>query len=79
MARAGSAAAWSSCSSVGVAIGGFVGLGMLSLLALWPQQLERQQCLAGAVTISATRQCEADFREAVDERLGGAVRGTTGA
>jgi len=55
---------------VGVAMAGFVGLGMLSLLALWPQQLERQECLAGAVTISATRACEAEFSRSVDERLG---------
>jgi len=59
--------------TVGVAVAGFVSLGMLSLLALWPQQLERQQCLAGAVTISANRQCEVEFQRAVEERLGGAV------
>ncbi len=62
---------------VGVGMAGFVGLGMLSLLALWPEQLERQECLAGAVTISATRACEAEFTRSVDQRLGrGAPSGT---
>jgi hypothetical protein len=60
----------SAMLSVGVALACFVGLGMVSLLAFWPQQLDRQECLAGAVTISANRACEADFRRAVDERLG---------
>lgn len=64
--------------SVGVALACFVGLGMVSLLAFWPQQLDRQECLAGAVTISANRTCEADFRRAVDERLGRTEPAATG-
>jgi hypothetical protein len=64
--------------SVGVGMSGFVGLGMLSLLALWPEQMAKQECLAGAVTISATRACELEFERAVDERLGGRGSGTNG-
>jgi hypothetical protein len=54
---------------LGVVSAGLVALTVLSLLVVWPQQMERQTCLAAAVTIAATERCEADFRRAVEERL----------
>ncbi len=55
----------------GVAMAGVVGLLMLTLLALWPQQMSRQRCLADAVTIAATQECEAAYQRSLDERVGG--------
>ncbi|WP_146900108.1 hypothetical protein [Cellulomonas aerilata] len=55
--------------ALGVASAGLVALTVLSLLVVWPQQMQRQDCLAGAVTIAATERCEADFRRAVESRL----------
>jgi len=52
----------------GLAMAGMVALAMMTLLAVWPQQLERQRCLAQAVTISATQRCETEFQESI-ERL----------
>jgi hypothetical protein len=54
---------------LGVASAGLVAVTVLSLLVVWPQQLERQECLAGAVTIAATERCEAEFRRSLEERL----------
>lgn len=51
---------------------GFATLLALSLglmLAFWPVQIERQQCLARAVTISAREACDARYQEALNERL----------
>jgi hypothetical protein len=55
----------------GVGMAGMVGLLMLTVLAVWPEQMERQRCLADAVTIAATQECEAQFERAVDDRLTG--------
>jgi hypothetical protein len=52
----------------GLAMAGMVALAITTLLAVWPQQLERQRCLAAAVTISATQRCEAEFQRSI-ERL----------
>jgi hypothetical protein len=49
----------------GIAMAGMVALAMTTLLAVWPQQMERQRCLATAVTISATQRCEAEFQESI--------------
>ncbi|WNB86081.1 hypothetical protein [Cellulomonas sp. ATA003] len=61
-----------------VGVAGLVALMMASLLAVWPEQLERQRCLAGAVTISATRECDDQFERAVQERLVGTRPAPTG-
>ncbi|KGM08409.1 hypothetical protein [Cellulomonas bogoriensis] len=42
---------------------------MTAMVALWPLQMERQQCLDRALTISATQACERDYRDGLDERL----------
>ena len=54
----------------GVAMAGVLALLMTTLLAVWPEQMARQQCLARAVTIAATQDCENEFQRALDERLG---------
>jgi hypothetical protein len=54
---------------LGLVSAGLVALTVLSLMLVWPQQLARQECLAGAVTIAATERCQAEFRRAVEERL----------
>jgi hypothetical protein len=54
---------------LGLASAGLVAVTVLSLLAVWPQQLQRQECLADAVTIAATERCEAQFRRSLEERL----------
>ncbi len=54
---------------LGLASAGLVAVTVLSLLVVWPQQLRRQDCLANAVTISATERCEAEFRRSLEERL----------
>ncbi|MBZ2197703.1 hypothetical protein [Occultella gossypii] len=42
----------------------------VTLLSLWPAQVERQQCLDSALTIAAQDRCEQQFSEAVAERYG---------
>lgn len=44
-------------------------------LALWPVQQARQECLAGALTISATNACESQYEQEIRSRLD---PGTTG-
>ncbi|WP_298456123.1 hypothetical protein [uncultured Cellulomonas sp.] len=50
-------------------VAGLVALMIVSLLALWPERLVHQECLTEAVTISATRACDAEFERAVEQRL----------
>ena len=58
----------------GMLIGG-VGLAAFWLVVssamalMWPLYLDRQECLAGALTISARQECETRFKESVDEWL----------
>lgn len=40
-----------------------------TMLALWPLQLERQDCLRDALTITATEACETQFQQGLTERL----------
>ncbi|MCL3859907.1 hypothetical protein [Actinotalea sp. K2] len=53
----------------GVALTAVMSLSMLLLLALWPVQMERQDCLGGALTISAREACESRFQESLTEFL----------
>lgn len=39
----------------------------LGMTLMWPAQLDRQRCLAGALTISARQACEAQFEQDLDE------------
>jgi hypothetical protein len=55
--------------ALGLVFTGLLSLSMLSLLALWPVQMERQNCLRDALTIAAEERCEVTFRTTVEERL----------
>lgn len=46
------------------AVWGLVSLGML---ALWPAQAARQECLDSALTVTAQRQCERQFEQDVNQ------------
>jgi hypothetical protein len=52
--------------AVGLALTALMAMVMASLLALWPIQLARQDCLQGALTISATEKCQVDFKNSVN-------------
>ena len=54
----------------GVAFAALMILSMSAMLAFWPAQVARQECLGRAVTIDATEQCEIDFQESLTDRLG---------
>ncbi|TDE97582.1 hypothetical protein EXU48_05215 [Occultella glacieicola] len=47
----------------------------VTLLSLWPAQVERQQCLDSALTIAAQDRCEQRFNEAVADRYGTSTGG----
>lgn len=39
-------------------------------LALWNEQMERQQCLRSAITVAAQDRCEQAYQQAIEERFG---------
>jgi len=47
----------------------FMTMSIGASLILWDAQLERQDCLANALTLRAQEQCEARYEQAVEERL----------
>lgn len=55
--------------AVGLALAALMSLSLLTMLALWPIQVERQDCLRDALTIAARETCETQFQEALAERL----------
>lgn len=60
---------------------GFAGLLTLSLtvmLAFWSVQMERQTCLARALTLGAQADCEVQYQESLTERLDELSRGAAG-
>lgn len=50
--------------SIGLAFAAVLALSMVTSLAMWPLQMDRQDCLRDALTISAQQTCEEQFREA---------------
>lgn len=54
---------------VGLIISGVLLATSLSLLALWPLQMDRQDCLRRAVTISSEEKCEQDFEDGLKDLL----------
>lgn len=54
-----------------LAISGMLTMSLTTVIALWPIELEHQQCLRDALTIAAQERCEAEFTQAVTDRLGG--------
>ena len=55
--------------AIGLAFTALMSMAMVSLLALWPVQLERQQCLTSALTIAASDKCQVDYQHTLENRL----------
>lgn len=55
--------------AIGLSFTALMSIALASLLALWPVQLERQRCLSSALTIAATQTCQADYQDALEDRL----------
>lgn len=55
--------------AIGLAFTALMSIALASLLALWPVQLERQQCLNGALTIAASETCEIQYETTLEDRL----------
>ncbi|WP_250448645.1 hypothetical protein, partial [Actinotalea sp. C106] len=53
----------------GLGLAALLTLSLVTMLALWPVQMERQSCLRDALTISATTACEDQFQQRLDETL----------
>lgn len=54
----------------GLMLSGLLVVTTLGSLAVWNEQVERQQCLRSAITVSAQDRCERLYQEAVEERFG---------
>lgn len=53
----------------GIAMALMMSVTVASKFALWGPEMERQECVQYAITNSAKAECEANFQEAVEERL----------
>lgn len=53
---------------VGLAFTSLLAVTMAATLTFWPVQVERQECLSGALTISAKQACEHQYEERLQER-----------
>ena len=51
----------------GVGLSAFWLVVSVAMSMMWPVYLERQDCLAGALTITARQECEAQFEDSMDE------------
>lgn len=54
---------------VGLVFTALMGITLGGSLLLWSAQTERQECLAAALTIQAEQRCEAQYQDAVEQRL----------
>ncbi|MGC0249520.1 hypothetical protein [Pseudactinotalea sp. Z1748] len=54
----------------GLMLSGMLVVTTLSSLAVWNEQMERQECLRSAITVSAQDRCERIYQEAIEERFG---------
>jgi len=54
----------------GLGLCGMLAVTALSSLAVWDEQMQRQDCLRSALTVSAQDRCEREFQQALEERLG---------
>ncbi|MGY4643301.1 hypothetical protein [Cellulomonas sp. URHB0016] len=48
-------------------VSGLLSLVSASMLVLWGPQRDHQQCLAGALTVTAKAQCEAQYRQDIED------------
>jgi len=53
----------------GVAVAAFWLVTSLGMTLLWPAYLDRQECLTGALTVTARHDCESRFQDALQDRL----------
>lgn len=51
----------------GVGVSAFWFVVSIGMALMWPIYVDRQECLAGALTISARQECETQFRQSVEE------------
>lgn len=58
---------------VGLGFGAVMTASLVAMLALWPVQAERQECLRSALTISAQEACEERFEQELTDRLVGGL------
>lgn len=54
---------------VGIIMSLMISLSVVSKIALWPVEMERQECVKYALTNTAQAECEANYEQAVDDRL----------
>lgn len=67
--RAGRASSLGPMLVVGIALTAMVSMSVLSSAVVYDLSVARQECLARALTTSATEACETDFRRSVEERI----------
>ncbi len=53
----------------GLSLSGMLAVTSLSSLALWNEQMQRQECLRSALTVTAHERCEREFQQALEERF----------
>lgn len=53
--------------SAGMIMTAALALTTLAVIPVWQIEMDRQSCLAGAITISATTTCESDYRTAITQ------------
>lgn len=61
----------------GIAMALMMSVTVASKFILWPIEMERQECVAYAITNTAQAECEAAYQQALTERLE-SLRGATG-
>ncbi|WP_434080318.1 hypothetical protein [Sanguibacter sp. Z1732] len=54
----------------GLMLSGMLVVTTLGSLAVWNEQMERQECLRSAITVSAQDRCERIYQEAIEDRFG---------
>lgn len=54
---------------VGLTIASLYTVSSFAVVATWPIQVARQDCMERALTISARQACEAEFRAAIEDRV----------
>ena len=57
----------------GLMLSGMLLVTSLVNLAVWNEQMERQECLRSAITVAAQDRCEQRYQQAIDERFGDLV------
>lgn len=52
----------------GLAFTGLIGTALLGMISMWPLFQEREDCLRGALTVSAQAECESAFMDELSDR-----------